>query len=324
MADLEMILTAVRRWVERAATDPRCKAMWLEGPSPVAIRRHDGPLDLHIGVEDPDFDAWSATLVEFLSAAGTVQRHADGPAEPDAFATVAEVEGIGTVTCTLERMPLIGKRPRVAVQPIFDRTERLRQVFDYSGATRAAAAKEAPVAQHPDVLDNAVIAAAINRLPNWKRQGGEILASYRMTTFLAAVTLLGKVALAAEKADHHPDMLVQYRKVSFSLTTHEAGGLTQKDLDLAARIEGLAEAVLRGRTTTTAKKAAKKPAKKKVKKAAKKKVKTKAKPKAKKKAATKAPKKTPKKTPKKAAKKTPKKAKKAAPKKKAAGKKKRR
>ncbi|MHC5019919.1 MAG: 4a-hydroxytetrahydrobiopterin dehydratase [Planctomycetota bacterium] len=309
MTDLATMQRAIQAWVERADGDLRCKALWLEGPTPAAIRRHTGAVDLHLGVEEPDFDHFTGALPDFLAAAGAVQRQADGPTEPDAFALVAEVEGVGAVTFTLERMSLIGKRPRSAVQPLFDRTGRLRNVMDYSGARRPAAPKEEPVAPHPDLLSRDVVAAALSRLPNWKRHGNEILATYRLRKFLSGVTLAGKVALAAEAANHHPDILIRFREVSFSLTTHEAGGLTQKDLDLAAQIEGLAEEVQRGRAAAPATKAKKKAKKKAAPKTAKKakKAKTAKKAKKKKAAAKKAKKPAKKKAAKKPAKKKQKK-----------------
>jgi len=61
-----------------------------------------------------------------------------------------------------------------------------------------------------------------------------------MKDFMAAVSLIGRIAELAEAADHHPDLhLVGYRKLAIELTTHSAGGLTDKDFALAEKIEGL-------------------------------------------------------------------------------------
>lgn len=254
MPDLPTMRAAVQRWVERAEADARVKACWLEGASPQAIRAFDGPVDLHVGVEDPDFESFVDELEAFLSAGAPVRQHADGPAPPDAWATVATLDGVGAVTCTLERMSLVAKRPRVAVQPLFDRSGHLRHVLDYSGARRAAPrAAGAPGGRAMDSkpprtprLDDAAIAAGLGTLPDWHRERDELLASYEMPSFLAGVTLVGEVALAAERAKHHPDMLVRWRTVSFSLTSHDAGGISQRDLDLAAAIATLAERVRAG------------------------------------------------------------------------------
>lgn len=288
MADLATLRTAVQRWVERAEADPRVKACWLEGASPRAIRTFDGPVDLHVGVEDPDFGDFVDELEAFLGAGAPVRQYADGPAPPDGWATVATLDGVGAVTCTLERMSLVAKRPRVAVQPLFDRSGHLRHVLDYSAARRAA--PRAPAAgglmEPPPVpsptsttppkpprtprLDDAAVAAGLGRLPDWHREGNELLASYEMPSFLSGVTLVGQVALAAERAKHHPDILVRWRTVSFSLSSHDAGGITQRDLDLAGAIAAMAERVRAGgRTPVKATKPAKRAPKKKAAKPAK-------------------------------------------------------
>jgi 4a-hydroxytetrahydrobiopterin dehydratase len=59
-------------------------------------------------------------------------------------------------------------------------------------------------------------------------------------SFPEAVELVRKVAEAAEAANHHPDIDIRWRKVTYTLSTHSAGGLTQLDLDLAAQIDSLA------------------------------------------------------------------------------------
>jgi len=273
MPEVATLRAAVQRWVERAEADARVKACWLEGPTPRAIREFDGPVDLHVGVEDPDFDAFVDELEPFLAAGAPVRSHADGPAPPEAWATVATLDGVGAVTCTLERMSLVAKRPRAAVQPLFDRSGHLRHVLDYSGARQAAPratgapgghAMEPPPPAAPAKpprtprLDDAAIATGLGTLPDWHRDQNELLASFEMPSFLAGVALVGQVALAAEKARHHPDILVRWRTVSFSLSSHDAGGITQRDLDLAGTIAAVAERVRAGgRTPAKAAKPAK-------------------------------------------------------------------
>jgi 4a-hydroxytetrahydrobiopterin dehydratase len=61
-----------------------------------------------------------------------------------------------------------------------------------------------------------------------------------MGNFLSAMNLVNRTADLAEQAQHHPDIFISYDKVTFTLTTHDAGGITQKDFDLAARIEAIA------------------------------------------------------------------------------------
>lgn len=63
--------------------------------------------------------------------------------------------------------------------------------------------------------------------------------SVRLPTFRAAIELVDRVADAAEAADHHPDMEIAWRRVTFRLTTKASGGLTFRDMDMAAEIERL-------------------------------------------------------------------------------------
>jgi 4a-hydroxytetrahydrobiopterin dehydratase len=84
------------------------------------------------------------------------------------------------------------------------------------------------------------IAAALAELPDWRREGEAILRSVRCASFRAAIDLVNRVADAAEAADHHPDIEVVWRRVSLRLTSKASGGLTRRDVDLAAEIDRLA------------------------------------------------------------------------------------
>ena len=75
---------------------------------------------------------------------------------------------------------------------------------------------------------------------DWTREGDAIARSVESATFPAAIDLVRRVADAAEAADHHPDMDIRWRTVRFVLSTHSAGGLTDKDLALAEQIDALA------------------------------------------------------------------------------------
>jgi 4a-hydroxytetrahydrobiopterin dehydratase len=88
-------------------------------------------------------------------------------------------------------------------------------------------------------LTDAEIAAAVASVSGWRRQGEEIQKTFSRPTFLDAVAFVNHVAELAERADHHPDMLIQWNRVTLTLTTHDSGGLTRKDFDLAARIDAL-------------------------------------------------------------------------------------
>ena len=67
----------------------------------------------------------------------------------------------------------------------------------------------------------------------WSRDGDAITRTYELADFNESMGFVTRVALAAEKADHHPDIDIRWNKVTLTLSTHSEGGLTAKDLDLA-------------------------------------------------------------------------------------------
>lgn len=80
---------------------------------------------------------------------------------------------------------------------------------------------------------------ALRELKGWSRQEGGLRLRVRRSSFDAAITFVVSVALIAEMVNHHPDIDIRYRNVILFLTTHEAGGVTQLDIDLARRINRL-------------------------------------------------------------------------------------
>ena len=90
------------------------------------------------------------------------------------------------------------------------------------------------------LLTDAEIVEGLAALPDWRREGDEILRTIRCPTFPEAIALVNRVAEAAEAADHHPEILIKWRHVTFTLTTHAADGLTAKDLGMAATIDDIA------------------------------------------------------------------------------------
>ena len=90
------------------------------------------------------------------------------------------------------------------------------------------------------LLPEAEIHAALADLPHWRRDGGWLIRAVRLPTFRDAIALVNAVADAAEEADHHPDIEVVWRTVTFRLTTKVAGGITQRDLRMARSIDRLA------------------------------------------------------------------------------------
>jgi 4a-hydroxytetrahydrobiopterin dehydratase len=75
----------------------------------------------------------------------------------------------------------------------------------------------------------------------WRREGGAIVRDFQLEDFEQAIAFVNQVAEAAETANHHPDIVVHgWNKVRLELSTHSAGGITQADLDMAARIDEIA------------------------------------------------------------------------------------
>jgi 4a-hydroxytetrahydrobiopterin dehydratase len=80
----------------------------------------------------------------------------------------------------------------------------------------------------------------LRQLPDWERDGGWIVRTIRCPSFRAAIELVDRVADAAEEANHHPDIAIAWRNVTFRITTKASDGLTAKDLAMAATIDQLA------------------------------------------------------------------------------------
>ena len=90
------------------------------------------------------------------------------------------------------------------------------------------------------LLTDDEIAAGLSSLPAWERAGGSITCTRELADFRASMLYAGAVAFLAEEANHHPDILIQWNRVTLTLSTHSAGGLTAADIALAGRISALA------------------------------------------------------------------------------------
>lgn len=90
-----------------------------------------------------------------------------------------------------------------------------------------------------ELLTEDGITARLGGVPGWTRQGSNITTTITRGDFREAMLLTGAVAYLAEQANHHPDILIQWNKVTLTLSTHSAGGLTAADFDLAAKINAL-------------------------------------------------------------------------------------
>lgn len=83
------------------------------------------------------------------------------------------------------------------------------------------------------------ITQRLSEVPEWKAQGGALFRAFSFADFVAAMLFVNRVAEAAEAAGHHPDIDIRYNKVMLNLSTHDAGGITNKDFELAAKFNRL-------------------------------------------------------------------------------------
>jgi 4a-hydroxytetrahydrobiopterin dehydratase len=83
----------------------------------------------------------------------------------------------------------------------------------------------------PEVTDR------LKSVPGWSLKGNAIERTYTFADFKGSMAFVNRVAALADEMDHHPDILVQYSKVALTLSSHDAGGLTERDFRLAGRID---------------------------------------------------------------------------------------
>ena len=88
----------------------------------------------------------------------------------------------------------------------------------------------------PEVLDDAAVDDALKDLPGWRREGDALVLTSELPTFPVAIGVVARVGEIAEARDHHPDIDIRWRTLTFRCSTHSAGGLTEFDLALAAAI----------------------------------------------------------------------------------------
>ncbi len=90
------------------------------------------------------------------------------------------------------------------------------------------------------VLSEAEIQQALQQLPGWKKNGNAIERVFQFDNFVQAMEFVNRIAEAAEAVNHHPDILISYNKVTLSLVSHDSGGVTQRDIKMAVRINEFA------------------------------------------------------------------------------------
>lgn len=89
----------------------------------------------------------------------------------------------------------------------------------------------------PQLLDDAAITAALQNLSGWERDGDAIVRTADLPSFPAAIAVVDRVAEIAESRDHHPDIDIRWRTLTFRCSTHSEGGITDLDIELAASID---------------------------------------------------------------------------------------
>ncbi|MEL6329645.1 MAG: 4a-hydroxytetrahydrobiopterin dehydratase [Planctomycetota bacterium] len=89
-------------------------------------------------------------------------------------------------------------------------------------------------------LSEDTIKDKLKLVPEWNEVNGEIQRTFQFDDFVGAMAFVNKVAGYAEEAQHHPDILIRYNKVTLTVSTHDAGGITDNDFDLARHADGCA------------------------------------------------------------------------------------
>ncbi len=89
-------------------------------------------------------------------------------------------------------------------------------------------------------LSDVELSAVLEREPDWKLEDGRLVRTWKFADFVAAMQFVQRVAKLADEAGHHPDVDIRYNLVKLGLVTHDAGGITAKDAEMAASLSGLA------------------------------------------------------------------------------------
>jgi len=89
------------------------------------------------------------------------------------------------------------------------------------------------------LLTSEALQSFLTSHPGWTHEGGMLRRTYAFPAFLTGIAFVERVGQAAERADHHPDIDIRWRKVTLALVTHDAGGLTSRDTNLAAEADRL-------------------------------------------------------------------------------------
>lgn len=95
----------------------------------------------------------------------------------------------------------------------------------------------------PELLNDADLGKALGGLPDWTRNEGALVRTVELDSFPQAIQVVNRIAEIAENDNHHPDIDIRWRTVTFRCSTHSAGGITESDVSLAEEIDGVVEAI---------------------------------------------------------------------------------
>ncbi|HEY7150445.1 MAG TPA: 4a-hydroxytetrahydrobiopterin dehydratase [Solirubrobacterales bacterium] len=90
-----------------------------------------------------------------------------------------------------------------------------------------------------ELLSDSEIESRLEALAGWERQQDAIVKTFELADFVGSVEFVRKLVGPAEELGHHPDLSISWNKVSVTITTHAAGGLTENDFELARRIDAV-------------------------------------------------------------------------------------
>lgn len=93
----------------------------------------------------------------------------------------------------------------------------------------------------PELLNDDEVSTALDDLPRWQRDGDALVRAVEADSFAGGIRLVDQVAVIADQRDHHPDIDIRWTTITFRLSTHSAGGITDGDLAMARQIDALAQ-----------------------------------------------------------------------------------
>lgn len=94
-----------------------------------------------------------------------------------------------------------------------------------------------------DLLNDTQVVEALNHLPDWRQDYSTLARTVEFASFSQAIQAVNRVAEIAETENHHPDMDIRWRKITFHCSTHSEGGITSRDVSMAEEIDGVVQAL---------------------------------------------------------------------------------